>query len=74
MNRLLQNLFNDGCFDDEANLNEIIASNLEIYKIKHPLDELGIDEQYLGKNLIALVQLIKPEITLKEIEEFKKTE
>lgn len=74
MNRLLQNLFNDGCFDDEANLNEIIASNLESYKIKHPLDELGIDEQYLGKNLIALVQLIKPEITLKEIEEFKKTE
>ncbi len=74
MNRLLQNLLNDGCFDDEANLNEIIASNLESYKIKHPLDELGIDEQYLGKNLIALVQLIKPEIRLKEIEEFKKTE
>lgn len=74
MNWLLQNLFNDGCFDDEINLNEIIIANIESYKSKHPLDELGIDEQYLADNLIALVQLIKPEITLKEIEEFKKTE
>ncbi len=74
MNRLLQNLFNDGCFDDESNLNEIIINNLENYKKKHPLDELGIDEKYLSSNLVALVELIKPEIALKEIEKFKKTE
>lgn len=72
MNRLLQNLFNDGCFDDGINLSELIAANIEKYKSKHPLDELGIDEKYLGKNLIALVQLIKPEIRLKEIENSKR--
>lgn len=74
MNRLLQDLFNDGCFNDEANLIKVITENLEKYKRKHPLDELGIDERYLSDNLIALVELIKPEITLKEIEKFKKTE
>lgn len=74
MNRLLQDLFNNDCFDDGVDLNKIIAANLENYKRKHPLDELGIDERYLGDNLIALVELIKPEITLKEMEKFKKTE
>nr|WP_312129297.1 hypothetical protein [Sphingobacterium multivorum] len=74
MNRLLQDLFNDGYFDDGADLNKIITTKLENYKRKHPLDELGIDERYLGDNLIVLVELIKPEITLKEIEKFKKAE
>ncbi|OJV81789.1 MAG: hypothetical protein BGO34_08355 [Bacteroidia bacterium 44-10] len=74
MNRLLQDLFNDGCFDDGTNLTKIIAAKLESYKRKHPLDELGIDERHLGENLIALVELIKPEFTLKEIIKFKKAE
>lgn len=74
MNRLLQNLFNDGCFDDGIDLNKIIAAKLDNYIREHPLDELGIDEKYLGNNLIALVELIRPEITLKEIEKFKKAE
>ena len=74
MNSLLQDLFNDGCFDDGTDLNKIIAAKLESYKRKHPLDELGIDERYLGENLIALVELIKPEFTLKEIIKFKKAE
>ena len=74
MNRLLQNLFNDGCFDEGVDLNKIIANKLEDYKREHPLDELGIDERRLGENLITLVELIKPEITLKEIEIIKKTE
>ena len=74
MNRLLQNLFNDGCFDEGVDLNKIIANKLEDYKREHPLDELGIDERRLGENLITLVELIKPEITLKEIEIIRKTE
>ncbi len=74
MNRLLQDLFNDGCFNEEADIQKNIITNLEIYKKKHPLDELGIDEKYLGENLISLVELIKPEITLKELEKFKKIE
>jgi hypothetical protein len=74
MNRLLQDLFNDGCFDDGADIGINITTNLESYKRKHPLDELGIDEKYLRKNLIALVELIKTEVTLKELEKFKKVE
>ena len=74
MNRLLQNLFNDGCFDDGVDLSKIIVAKLDNYKREHPLDELGIDERYLGDNLIALVELIRPEIKLKEIEKFKKGE
>ncbi len=74
MNRLLQDLFNDGSFDEKADINKIIETNLEKYKWKHPLDELGIDEKYLGDNLIALVELIKAEVKLKELEKFKKAE
>lgn len=70
MNRLLQDLFNDGCFDEGADISKIIVINLEKYKRKHPLDELGIDENYLVENLIVLVELIKPEIKLKEIETY----
>lgn len=74
MNRLLQDLFNDGCFNDGIDLRKNIATNIEMYKRKHPLDELGIDEKYLGENLIALVELIKSEVTLKEMQKFKRVE
>lgn len=74
MNRLLQDLFNDGSFDNGEDIKKIITANLERYKRKHPLDELGIDEKYLGGNLIALVELIKEEVTLKELEKFNKIE
>ena len=74
MNRLLQDLFNDGCFDEKVDTKQIITNNLENYKRKHPLDELGIDENYLGENLIALVELIKSEVTVKELEKFKNIE
>ena len=71
MNKLLQDLFNDGCFDEEIDLNKKIATNLKKYKRTHPLDELGINEKYLSENLIALVELIKTEVTLKELVKFK---
>src|SRR5690606_36737529 len=38
MNRLLQDLFNDGCFDEKVDTKQIITNNLENYKRKHPLD------------------------------------
>ena len=55
-------------------INKIITTKLENYKRRHPLDELGIDENYLGENLVALVELIKTEVTLKEMEKIKKAE
>lgn len=73
MNQLLKDLFNDGCFDTDRNPKEIINSRLDYYKANHPLDELGIDENHLATNLIALVELIQPELNLIELETIEKT-
>lgn len=68
MNQLLKDLFNDGCFDTDRNAIEIITNRLEYYKVNHPLDDLGIDENYLADNLVTLVELIQPELKLLELE------
>ncbi|MBK8635175.1 MAG: hypothetical protein IPN72_17045 [Saprospiraceae bacterium] len=72
MNQLLKDLFNDGCFDNEKNASEIINNRLAFYKSNHPLDELGIDENYLGDNLVTLTELIQPELKLVELETIEK--
>lgn len=72
MNQLLKDLFNDGCFDTDRNPKEIINSRLDYYKANHPLDELGIDENHLATNLVALVELIQPELNLIELETIEK--
>lgn len=73
MNQLLKDLFNDGCFDNNQNSREIIVNRLNYYKVNHPLDELGIGENYLADNLVALVELILPELKLVELETIEKT-
>lgn len=73
MNQLLKDLFNDGCFDTDRNPKEIINNRLDYYKKNHPLDELGIDENHLATNLVALVELIQPELNLIELETIEKT-
>jgi hypothetical protein len=72
MNHLLKDLFNDGCFDNDQDARLIINCRLEYYKVNHPLDELGIDENHLADNLIALVDLILPELKLVELENIEK--
>lgn len=62
-------MFNDGCFNEEADIQVNIITNLRV--IKNILGRIGIDEKYLGENLISLVELIKPEITLKELKNSK---
>lgn len=74
MNQLLKDLFNDGCFDNEKNAREIINNKLSFYKSNHPLDELGIDENYLADNLVTLTELIQPELKLLELETIEKIE
>lgn len=74
MNYLLKDLFNDGCFDDIKKCKEIINDRLIIYKKNHPLDELGINESNLLSNLVALVELIHPELSLMEVEKIEKIE
>lgn len=73
MNQLLKDLFNDGCFDNDGNPKEIINNRLDYYKANHPLDDLGIDENYLADNLATLVELIKPELKPGELESIEKT-
>lgn len=73
MNQLLKDLFNDGCFDNDGNPKEIINNSLDYYKANHPLDDLGIDENYLADNLATLVELIKPELKPGELESIEKT-
>lgn len=74
MNRLLQDLFNDGCFDKKVDFNKKITANIARYEREHPLDELGIEKRCLKENLSALIELIKPKIVLIEMEEFKRDE
>lgn len=73
MNQLLKDLFNDCCFDTDRNPKEIINNRLDYYKANHPLDDLGIDENHLTTNLVALVELIQPELKLFELETIEKT-
>jgi hypothetical protein len=73
MNQLLKDLFNDGCFDTDRNPKEIINNRLDYYKANHPLDDLGIDENYLADNLVALVELIQSELKPGELESIEKT-
>jgi len=74
MNRLLRDLFNDGCFNEGVDAKLLIRSKLPFYKKNHPLDELGIGENYLLDNLVTLVELIRPELKLLEIEFIEKIE
>jgi len=73
MNQLLKDLFNDGCFDTDRNPKEIINNRLDYYKANHPLDDLGIDENYLADNLVTLVELIQSELKPVELESIEKT-
>ena len=68
MNSLLKDLFNDTCFDAGVTAKEILEGNLDHYKKKHPLDEIGINENHLLDNLVTLVELIQPELKLLEVE------
>lgn len=68
MSSLLKDLFNDTCFDANTKAKDILEGRLDHYKKKHPLDEIGINENYLLDNLVTLVELIQPEIKLLEVE------
>jgi hypothetical protein len=72
MNQLLKDLFNDRCFDDSSDVHRILAGRISYYKHNHPLDELGIDPNKLIDNLVILVELIKPELELQEVEIIEK--
>lgn len=68
MNLLFKDLFDDGCFDDISEAREILTTKNEYYQQNHSLEELGIDENHLLENLVALVELINPEISLQKVD------
>lgn len=68
MNLLFKDLFDDGCFDDISKTREILTTKKEYYQQNHSLEELGIDENHLLENLVALVELINPEINLQKVD------
>ena len=68
INLLFKDLFDDGCFDDISKTREILTTKKEYYQQNHSLEELGIDENHLLENLVALVELINPEISLQKVD------
>lgn len=69
---LLKDLFYDGCFDSNSNLKLILQNKVLDYQQNHSLEELGIDSENPISGLIALVELIKPEIKTVELETIEK--
>ncbi|MBZ9626654.1 hypothetical protein LB450_00935 [Psychroflexus sp. CAK1W] len=69
--RILKNLFNDGCFDEEAIQGQILNNRIDYYKNNFSLDELGIDEDNPIEGLKTLVDLLKPEISKLSFREVK---
>ena len=66
--KLLKDLFADGCFDGDSNPAKILNNKLDNYRNKHNFDELGIDEENIVSELTTLIELIKPELSYREIE------
>lgn len=62
--RLLKDLFSDGCFDENSNIEQIVEKNIEKYRSNHSLDELSINMENPTRGIITLIELIKPEIEL----------
>lgn len=65
---LFKDLFADRCFDSEVCVQDILQEKIEKYQSDHYLEEIGIDRENPKKDLLALIDLIKPELNLKKLE------
>lgn len=72
--KLLKDLFNDGCFDEETNPRQVLNNRIDYYKNNHNLDELGIDEDNPLEGLNTLIELIQPELSCNEVSNIEKNE
>lgn len=70
--KLLKDLFNDGCFDEEANPQQKLSDKIDYYKYNHNLDELGIDEDNPIDSLKTLIELIQPELCFNKVRNIQK--
>ncbi len=67
MERFLTDLINDGCFEDECDVEGIITSKREKYIRKYDFEEVGLDTDNLSVELKALVELLKPKLRLRPV-------
>jgi hypothetical protein len=67
MNSLLSDLINDGCFNINVNLREKLIQLKNKYIQNHEFDEIGIGDEEVVDELFALVDLLKPYFSLKQI-------
>lgn len=74
-NKMFSCLFNDGCFDPDSPIREIIKINLDKYKIEIDFEELGLekDEIIMGE-LVTLVELLSNSIRLKKLQKIEITD
>jgi predicted Zn-ribbon and HTH transcriptional regulator len=72
--KLLKDLFNDGCFDENANPIQTLSDKIDYYKHNHNLDELGIDEVKPLEGLNTLIELIQPELSSNKVRNIEKNE
>jgi hypothetical protein len=72
--KLLKDLFNDGCFDENANPIQTLSDKINHYKNNHDLDELGIDEVKPLEGLNTLIELIQPELSCNKVRNIEKNE
>jgi hypothetical protein len=72
--KLLKDLFNDGCFDKNANPLQTLSNKIDYYKQTHNLDELGIDEVKPLEGLNTLIDLIQPELSCNKVRNIEKNE
>lgn len=72
--KLLKDLFNDGCFDENANPIQTLSDKIDYYKHNHNLDELGVDEVKPLEGLNTLIELIQPELSSNKVRNIEKNE
>lgn len=73
MNHLLADLINDGCFNEYIDARTILIPLKERYIDRHDFDQIAVDESKVIDTLITLVELLKPEIILEQVETIERT-
>lgn len=71
MNALLSDLINCGCFDDNADILEILTPLKNQFLSDHDFDEIGFYEETLIEDLEALVELLKPYLNPIQVEKIE---
>ncbi len=71
MDNLLRDIINDGCFDEDKNIESILTKNKQKYSSAHDFDEIGLEEERIVSELKALVDLLKPYVILIQVDKME---